>query len=292
MHKILACYKFVSLAEERVDEIQSEYELIAEKHHVMGLVVLGVEGVNFTVAVPAENLEAFWAESLLIPEFSDLEYKLSESDTAPFKRFKVKTREEIVTLNREDYFPGNKNNHISPAEWNRIMKEDGDHVIIDTRNDYEVEVGKFKGALDPQLKMFTEFPEFVRKSGIPKDKKVLMYCTGGIRCEKAIYEMQSQGYTDVSQLDGGILKYLEEFPEDQFQGECFVFDHRVAVNQELQPSTHFHLCPHCGNPGDVITNCLQCGEVAKICNKCQPQQSLNTCSKNCEHHFGRKNSVL
>lgn len=287
-YKITTFYHFAELNPERVDEVHDLLCQLSEDLHISGLVILGAEGINATVAALPENLKQFKKELTALPEFQDMLFKDSEADKAPFARFKVKIRPEIVSLRSEDYFPGRKNNHLSPAEWNKVLKEDGDFILIDTRNDYEVDVGKFKGAVDPKLKMFNEFPEYVKNSGIPKDKKVLMYCTGGIRCEKAIYEMQAQGYENVYQLEGGILKYLEEFPDDEFEGECFVFDHRVAVNQELKPSTKYHLCPHCGDPGTVHLTCINCGKEAGICDKCEATAYFHTCSKNCAHHAERK----
>jgi UPF0176 protein len=156
-------------------------------------------------------------------------------------------------------------------------------VILDTRNDYEVEIGKFRGARDFALKEFSDFPRAVAESGIAKDAPVLMYCTGGIRCEKAILEMNAQGYKNVHQLDGGILNYLEKFPDQGFDGECFVFDYRVAVDQKLQPTQKYKLCPHCGQPADKPISCAKCGTEAVICRHCTGQSAV-TCSKNCAHH--------
>ena len=128
----------------------------------------------------------------------------------------------------------------------------------------------------------------VKNSGIPKDKKVLMYCTGGIRCEKAYLEMKEQGYDEVYQLEGGILKYLEEFPNQQFDGDCFVFDHRVAVGQDLSPSKDVHLCPHTGDPARNKICCGHCGEEAYVADACMEDAGMQTCSKNCRHHFERQ----
>jgi UPF0176 protein len=164
-------------------------------------------------------------------------------------------------------------------------------VIVDARNDYEYAIGKFKGAIDPSIKTFSEFPEFVKKGELPKDKKVMMYCTGGIRCEKALLEMEKQGYSDVYQLEGGILAYLQQFPEGNFEGECFVFDKRVAVDQHLQPSQTYHICPHCGNPGTLEVNCLACNKQAIVCYGCAKEERHKTCSKNCAYIAEKKMSV-
>jgi UPF0176 protein len=235
-------------------------EDISKKLNVRGLIIIGTEGFNATVcAKNIENLENFKDAIRDYFKVADLFFKDSESVVCPFRRFKVKIRPEIVTLGDTTLVPfelDGKNNHLSPTEWNQVMKND-DPIIIDTRNWYETKIGTFKGAINPMTNKFTEFPKFLEKNNIPKDKKVLIFCTGGIRCEKGILEVQKQGYKNVYQLYGGILNYLKESPNDQFEGECFVFDHRVAVTQNLQPSTQYRLCPHCGQ----------------------------TCSKNCAHHY-------
>lgn len=160
------------------------------------------------------------------------------------------------------------------------MLESEDTVLLDTRNSYETAIGKFRGAVDPGIEAFHEFPGFIQKAGLPKNKTVMMYCTGGIRCEKALLEMEKQGYEHVYQLEGGILAYLEQFPDKNFEGECFVFDHRVAVDQHLRPSTVYGLCPHCGHAGNVEIRC-SCGTVQKVCSTCYSTASRKTCSKRC-----------
>lgn len=273
---VTAFYKFIPL--DAVDEIQSDLKDFGEKHQICGLVILGSEGINGTVAGSEEAI-SFWKQKIedLV---GDIEFKDSPSQKQPFKRWFVKIREEIVSLGKKEVLPNGKHNHISPAQWENMMEED-DVVVIDTRNTYETEIGMFEGALDPKLNSFQEFPQWVADCDIPKDKKVLMYCTGGIRCEKACLEMESQGYENVFQLDGGILRYIQEKPNRKWKGECFVFDHRVAVNQDLKPSEKYHLCPHCGDPGDVKTTCAHCGEFARICERCKPKPRRQSCSKNC-----------
>ena len=159
-------------------------------------------------------------------------------------------------------------------------------AVIDTRNDYEVAIGTFDGAVDPETASFRDFPAWWEAN---KDrfhnKRIAMFCTGGIRCEKSTNYLIGQGVEDVFHLKGGILKYLEEFPDEEFQGECFVFDRRVAVDQNLDPSKQYWLCPHCGDPGQVEVSCAQCGETARICAKCEAEKP--TCSKNCQYHYAR-----
>lgn len=288
--RVSAFYKFEALAEERARELIAAIVASAEMLDVQGLVLVACEGINGTVAGAPDAIEQFKAFLRQQPEFSDLVFKDSPAKKIPFRRLAVQFREEIVSLRAGIGIPNiTEKNRLSPAEWDRMIQERGEEIsIIDTRNDYEVEIGKFRNALDPKMKRFSQFPEYVKNSGIPRERPVLMYCTGGIRCEKAIEEMYAQGYQEVYQLDGGILRYLAERPNSEFEGECFVFDHRVAVDQQLNPTDSYHLCPHCGNPGTVVTSCRNCEQPAEICVHCQAVSELNSCSKNCAYHLERK----
>ena len=282
-------YRFSTLEEDELVRIEARFNALAGESDLSGLIIMGVEGLNATLAGSDETLTRLKAIVRSLAGFSETIFKDSRAKSTPFKRFKIKQRPEIVTLGRPDFVPEKaENNHLSPAEWEAALQEEG-VVVIDTRNGYEVEVGKFRGALDPQTHAFGEFGDFIDRSAIPKEQKVLMYCTGGIRCEKAILEMQSRGYENVYQLEGGILNYLQHFPDSQFEGECFVFDHRVAVDQNLEPSSRFSLCPHCGDPGEKSVSCGQCGKSAVICEHCAELSGGKTCSKNCRHHFARNN---
>ncbi len=281
-YTITAFYKFVPFAKEDVESIRKDLIEYGESIDMSGLIIIGTEGLNGTVAGSAEAI-VLWKKK--IEQLAgEVTFKDSYSDGQPFKRWFVKQRKEIVSLGKPDILPNGKHNHISPEEWERMM-EDEDTVVIDTRNTYETEIGMFEGALDPEIASFQEFPQWVADCDIPKDKKVLMYCTGGIRCEKACLEMEKQGYENVFQLDGGILRYMKERPDGKWNGECFVFDHRVAVGKDLKPSQHYHLCPHCGDPGDVKTSCGFCGEMSRICMRCKQNPSKESCSKNCAHHL-------
>jgi UPF0176 protein len=235
------------------------------------------------LTVSGQNLADFQGFLAQKTACADLQFKDASTSRHPFNVFKVKVKDEIVTLGRPDLAPSNaKNSHLSPREWKKAMAEPGT-IVVDTRNDYEVDLGRFRGAVDFRLQEFREFPEAVREAGWDKSQKVLMYCTGGIRCEKAILAMQEQGFSEVYQLEGGILNFLREFPHEEFEGECFVFDYRVAVDQDLRATTRYKLCPHCGQPGEEAIHCTQCQSPAVICSKCQAQ-GCSTCSKNCAHH--------
>ncbi len=284
-YQLCTFYRFFPIPEEKLSELSQTIEAIALKHDIFGLFLIGTEGVNTTVSGLPTNVEPFKKEVQALFEFEDLNFKDSFSHIRGFEEFKIKSRKEIVTLGREDIVPDQVTyRHLSPEDWNR-MSEKEDVIVLDTRNTYEVEVGKFSNAKDLEIEEFRDFPEKLKTSDLPKDKTYLIYCTGGIRCEKAIYEMQEQGYKDVYQLDGGILNYLEKCPEQKFDGECFVFDYRVAVDQKLKPTETYSLCPHCGQPAKELIECTQCGREEKICYRCEKLgEDKLTCSKNCAHH--------
>ncbi len=272
----------------QLETIKKDLETKADELNVKGLLVLGEEGINTTCSSSSkENLEAFKKWIMDYFQAPNIAFKDSQSDKPPFRRYKVKIREEIVTTGIPDMMPPEgKNQHLTPSEWNKVLKEESDWVMIDTRNWYEYNIGTFKGAINPNIEKFTEFPEFIEKKGISKEKKMLVFCTGGIRCEKGILELQKQGYNNVFQLEGGILNYLAEYPNDQYDGECFVFDHRVSVDQNLAPSQRYTLCPHCGQPGETVIECKRCDHHEKICVSCvNTPIKQETCSKNCANQW-------
>lgn len=280
-------YKFVPL-----ENPQNARDLItakAKELQILGLMIIGREGLNCTVSAPSQaklDQFKFWCRD----QFNmgtDLLFKDSESEKQPFPRFIIKIRDEIVTLGTPDLVPDDKkNHHLSPDEWNEVLKNEKDFLLVDTRNWYETKIGTFKGAINPGIDQFTEFPQYMEKNKIPKDKKLLIFCTGGIRCEKGILELQRQGYDNVYQLEGGIINYMQEHPNDQFEGECFVFDQRVALDAELKPSEKYGLCPHCGQPAATSVQCKRCDTEALICDECDKLQwKKDTCSKNCAYQF-------
>ncbi|HEY8270959.1 MAG TPA: rhodanese-like domain-containing protein, partial [Pseudobdellovibrionaceae bacterium] len=194
---VTAFYKFLIL--ENPEQAQKDLETKAQELNIKGLVILGREGFNSTCA--AVSLESLEIWKVFICEYfkvTDVFFKDSASPKAPFRRFKIKIREEIVTTGIPEIAPPEgKNHHLSPLEWNKVLKEENDFVMIDTRNWYEFKIGTFKGALNPNIEKFTDFPEYIEAQGIQKDKKMLIFCTGGIRCEKGILELQKQGYENV-----------------------------------------------------------------------------------------------
>ncbi len=242
-------YKFVKLP----DFTQKRLPLLSycKEQGVKGTILLAAEGINGTIATASgDSIDAVMSFLHTDPRLADLEYKQSYADSPPFERMKVRLKREIVTIGLPEVDPNERvGTYVSPKNWNALIS-DPEVTLIDTRNDYEVSIGTFKGAINPQTDSFREFPDYIRQHLEPtKHKKVAMFCTGGIRCEKASSFMISQGFQEVYHLKGGILKYLEEVPEQEslWQGECFVFDERVAVSQGLSPGTH-EMCTSCGHP--------------------------------------------
>lgn len=219
---------------------------------IRGSILLATEGINGTVAGPADGIAATLRYLRNDPRLSDLEHKESfvPTDHETFYRMKVRLKKEIVTMGVPAVDPTKGvGTYVEPEEWNALLA-DPEVLLIDTRNDYEVGIGTFQGAIDPKLKSFREFPEFVRKNLDPAvHRKVAMFCTGGIRCEKASSYLLHEGFEEVYHLKGGILKYLEEVPEEQssWKGECYVFDNRVAVDHGLAPGS-YELCFACRRP--------------------------------------------
>lgn len=247
-YKIAALYKFVSLPD--YAELQPWLKAMGDQLGVRGTVLLATEGINGTVAGAPESIDALMDFLRSDPRLADLDTKFSESEDQPFLRFKVRLKREIVTLGVAGTDPTQTvGTYVNPDDWNTVI-EDPNTVVIDTRNRYEVGVGSFKGALDPMTDSFRDFPTWVEQNRDQlAGKRVAMFCTGGIRCEKASSYMLSEGFPEVLHLKGGILKYLETQDEDKslWQGDCFVFDQRVAVGHGLS-ETNWEQCFACRVP--------------------------------------------
>lgn len=246
--KVAALYRFITI--ENLPLLQAELKTLCDKNGICGTLLLAPEGINGTVAgSPAaiDTLMAFLQQRL---EIDKGEIKYSHASEKPFMRMKVRLKKEIVTLRAPEANPAEKvGTYIEPQNWNALLG-DPEVVLIDTRNKYETQIGIFKNAIDPEIDSFTEFKDFVREKMDPaKHKKVAMFCTGGIRCEKASSYMLAHGFENVYHLKGGILKYLETIPADEslWQGECFVFDKRVAVSHGLDEGSH-GICYGCRYP--------------------------------------------
>jgi len=264
---VTAFYKFVAIADPPA--LRESLFARARDLGIKGSILLAPEGINATIAGSDDGIRRMLAHLRADPRFADLVSKESYADEIPFGRLKVRLKREIVTLRRPEADPSRRvGTYVRPQDWNALIS-DPEVLVLDTRNAYEVDIGTFKGAVDPVTQSFGEFPDFVAANLDPtRHKRVAMFCTGGIRCEKASAYMLAQGFPEVYHLEGGILNYLETIPPEQslWQGECFVFDERVALEHGVKPGTHV-MCRRCGSPVAVETEsaappaCRRCSAV-------------------------------
>lgn len=243
-----ALYKFVELPD--FAELKAPLLQCCDDNQVKGTILLANEGINGTIAGSPDNIHTVLAFLRRDPRLADLSHKESFSEKSPFYRMKVRLKREIVTMGIPGINPNQMaGTYVKPEEWNNLL-DDPDVIVVDVRNDYEVAIGTFAGALNPNTKSFSELPNWVRQAAALRSKpKVAMFCTGGIRCEKSTAFLRSEGFEEVYHLEGGILKYLETVPEaeSRWDGECFVFDERVSVGHGLKPG-HYELCRACRQP--------------------------------------------
>ena len=245
---VAAFYKFTPLTQ--LEVLQVDLLNYLKDLNIKGTVLIAGEGINGTVSGSPQSIEVFRVFLANNNLLSERDFKISFSDFLPFPRLKVKLKDEIVTIGDAKVNPQkNVGTYIDPKDWNEFISQE-DVLVLDTRNTYEVSIGTFKGAIQPDTTNFREFPKWVEeKANIPKDTKIAMFCTGGIRCEKASSFLIEKGYSNVSHLQGGILNYLESIDEKNslWSGECFVFDDRVALNHQLDKGS-YDLCHGCRMP--------------------------------------------
>ena len=265
---VAALYKFVTL--EDFHELREPLLDACIASGARGTILLAHEGINGTIAGTRQAIDQVLAYLRSDPRLADLEHKESFDDHLPFYRMKVKLKREIVTMGIEGIDPNSRvGTYVAPGDWNDLVN-DPEVLLIDTRNDYEYGIGTFRGAIDPHTQSFRDFPAYVRSHLDPeKHKKVAMFCTGGIRCEKASAFMLEEGFAEVYHLQGGILKYLEEVPpqDSTWEGECFVFDNRVAVDHKLQKG-QYDQCYGCRHPiteQDKLSDKYQKGICCPLC---------------------------
>ena len=241
-------------------------------HEILGSILLAEEGVNGTVSGSRVALNALLGYLAGLPQFPELAPKYSTASEQPFHRLKVRLKREIVTLGVPDLDATRTGHYVSPKDWDALVA-DPDVVLIDTRNEYEIKLGTFPGAINPHTDSFRDFPAWVAQEEALQGKpRVAMFCTGGIRCEKASAYLRDQGFDEVHQLHGGILKYLEQVPEEDshWEGECYVFDQRVSVGQGLNPG-NLELCPNCNTALDGTARAHEDYEQGVTCGGCAAQ---------------------
>ncbi len=302
---VAALYHFARL--ENFEEIREPLLALMKDHDVRGTLLLAREGINGTISGARENIDTVinWLKS--DERLANLVHKESYCEAHPFYRTKVKLKKEIVTMGVEDIDPNHiVGTYVKPSDWNDVIS-DPEVVLIDTRNDYEYDIGTFKGAVNPETTTFREFPDYVKTNLDPsKHKKVAMFCTGGIRCEKSTAYLKQHGFEDVYHLQGGILKYLEEVPKNEslWEGECFVFDNRVSVNHDLEEGSYdqCHACRHPVSLKDIESehyvpgvSCPHCIDTLsdKTRQRAQERQKqMSLAKERGEHHIGDDAAIL
>ena len=261
-----------------------------EEAGVRGTLLLAREGINGTIAGFEEGIETVLAHVRTLPGCSSIEVKESRASTMPFHRTKVRLKKEIVTMGQPDLDPlAGVGTYVAPEDWNALIS-DPDTILIDTRNDYEVQIGTFEGAIDPKTHSFREFPEWFRAKRAKleaegRSPKIAMFCTGGIRCEKSTAFARAEGVEQVYHLKGGILNYLKHVPETEslWQGECFVFDERVSVGQGLKPGEH-SLCRACRRPLSEADLTHEHYVEGVSCHRCHGERSDGQRARYAERH--------
>lgn len=300
MFHIAAFYHFAPLTDFE-SQRRPLFDLAAAEG-VKGTILLASEGVNGTIAGPLEGVESVIAALRDLPGFDDLEPKWSAAEVDPFLRLKVRLKHEIVTLGvGEVDSVGNTGTKVPATEWNDLIS-DPDVLLVDTRNSYEYVIGSFEGAIDPGTRSFRQFPEWIANdSRFTKDRPIAMFCTGGIRCEKATAYLREQGFERVYQLDGGVLKYLEttNVEDSMWDGQCYVFDRRVSVGHGLEPGD-LQVCPNCNTVVDDIDReadeyvegvmCHHCHDTItpeRIARFAERQRQMDLAVERGETHLGR-----
>ena len=306
MHKIVALYKFCKIEDPIYFQkfIKSELSLL----NILGTIIIGEEGINGTISGNESSLNKAVTALKSINLFQDLDLKESYSAKKPFLRLKIKIKEEIVSMGLKDIDPTiQAGQYIVPEEWNNLI-DDKNTVLIDTRNNYEYSIGSFENSINPETNNFKEFPNWVDKQGFnesdKKSKNFAMFCTGGIRCEKASSYMKNQGFKNVFHLKGGILKYLENIDtkDSKWKGECFVFDDRVSVKHDLSEG-EYDLCHGCRTPiteqdklspnyvkGVSCEHCINEKTIEQVNRYKSRQKQINLAKTKNENHLGPKSN--
>ncbi len=252
MWPVILFYKYVPIADPH--GFAAEQRETCVSLGLKGRVLIATEGINGTLAGPTEAVNRYVSAFHTDSRFADVEMKVSAGDENTFPKLVVKVRPEIVTLGAGELTP-EQHNQLSPAEWKRMMEEEDDVVLLDVRNRFESDAGRFEGAVVCEIENFRDLPAYVERLESLKEKKVLMYCTGGIRCEKASALLRSHGFENVFQLHGGIVTYQEQFGNEHWQGECFVFDQRMTVRVD-DGLVQIGRCAHTGGARSRFVNCL------------------------------------
>lgn len=294
MHTILLYYKYTNI--ENPTHLKQHQQELGNRLGITGRILIADEGINGTVAGTTEAIDIYMSETQKYPGLEDMEWKISEGPENSFPKLSIKIRPEIVTLglrkNDEDVALNNSAKYIEPEELLSLYENDEEFYIIDARNDYEFKVGKFKNAITLPIRNFRELPEHLNDIAHLKNKKVVTYCTGGIRCEKASAFLKEQGFEDVQQLHGGIHRYSDLTGGKHFEGKMYVFDGRCQIDVNHVNETIISQCHHCGEACASYTDCVNsaCNLHYIACASCQ-EKNMNTCSDACRQIVAQ-NDVL
>lgn len=289
MFKVILFYKYVSI--ENPEQLVHDHLEWCLKNEIMGRVYFASEGVNGTVSGRAEDIEKYKAHLTGFPDLADIWFKEDYTDRHVFKKMHVRLKKEIVNGELTDISLRNGGQRLTPEELLQFYNEGKDFVIVDTRNWYESKIGKFKNAITPQMKNFREWKKVVDEDLKDyKNKTVVTYCTGGIRCEKASAYLNERGFKDVYQLDGGIVNFIKKFPDTFWEGGMFVFDERRVVNPNSKEELkHIAKCHFCGNPTSYYINChnVDCDKIIVSCHDCKGKNEY-CCSDECRESKNKR----
>ena len=298
---IYTFYRFKNFTDIKTIKVRLNRSL--QNKLILGTVLLANEGINGTISGTKKDLNEFIFLIRKILKIKKISIKISQNKFIPFYRLKIRLKKEIVTIGDNTIKPEKiTGTHIDPKNWDKII-DNKKYIVIDTRNDYEVSIGSFKNSINPKTKSFREFPKFIEKLNVKKNQPIAMFCTGGIRCEKASSYLLKNGYKNISQLDGGILNYLEVKKKDKstsWKGECFVFDNRVSVNKELDKGS-YEQCYGCRQPitkqdmklksykkGATCKYCINLKSITKIQSSSTRQNQIDIAEKNNTKHSFKK----
>lgn len=287
-YRVLLFYKYVNF--EKPEKFLEDHLLFCNQHDIMGRIWIAHEGINGTVSGLKENIEKYKEEIKSYPEFSDIWFKEDVYDKHAFTKIHVRIKREIVNASFGDVDLNKTGKRLKPEELNMFYENGKEFIIIDARNNYESRIGKFKNAITPEMETFRDWTKVAEELESYKDKTVVTYCTGGIRCEKASAFLVEKGFKDVYQMDGGIWNYINQFPDKYWEGSVFVFDERRIVTPNTKEEIkHIGQCYYCGKPSSYYINChnQDCDKLLVTCDECKIENDY-CCSDECRKSPNRR----